>query len=256
MIAGVDARVSGKVKRISAAVATLIVLLLLLIVGGAAWLLYSNVAGLVASAIALEVTEATQAEVSVGTISIDLGAGSADVATLTIANPDGFSDRSAISLEGVVIDLAVFTVIADPIVIERIRVGGAHVLVEQAGADNNLRKILASMRRDRTTAAEADGKRLIVERLEVAGARATLLAPQSGEGREILMPDLVVTAIGRDTGGATVASIAEQAIAPLVRMALESAAAERARGAGAEQSGATEDPLERGAPEAGRDGEP
>ena len=202
-----------------------VVVVLLLLVAGGTWFLYRNLDGLVAGIIEREGSEATQTEVEVGSVSIDLQAGSAGIARLAVANPDGFSEQPAIALQDFAIELDPLAVTSDPLVIERVHVDGAMLLVEQDGTRNNLKTILASVQRLASgDEAQAEGRKLIIERFELTDARATLVVPQLDEEREVRMPEVVLTDIGRATNGATAAAVAKQLLTPIIGMALESAA--------------------------------
>lgn len=234
-----------------------VVVVLVLLVAGAAWFLYRNLDGLVAGIIEREGSEATRTDVEVGSVSIDLQAGSAAIALLAVANPDGFSDQPAIALRDFAIQLDPLAVTSDPLVIERVRVDGAELLVEQAGARNNLETILASVQRlasgDNT---KDDGRKLIIERFELTDARAALLVPQLDERREVQMPEVVLTDIGRATNGATAASVAKQLLTPIIGMALESAAEAGVTDALKERLGETERDITGGLLERLQEGEP
>lgn len=207
-------------------------IVLLVIVAGGIWFLYSNLDSLVAGVIERQGSKATQTDVNVSSVSIDLQAGTAGITSLAVANPEGFTDQPAIALEGFAIDLDPMAVTADPLVIERITVDGARLLVEQAGAKNNLETILSSMEApDEGATEQADARKLIIERFELTGASARLLVPRLDEEREVQMPDVVLTDIGRATNGATATSVAKQLLTPMIRMALESAAASGVRDA-------------------------
>lgn len=203
-----------------------VAIVLVLLVAGGMWFLYRNLDSLVAGIIEREGAQATQTDVEVGSVSIDLQDGTAGISTLAVANPGGFSDQPAIALDDFAIELDPLAVTSDPLVIERIRVDGGRLLVEQAGARNNLETILASVQElaTGTTEPQAEGRKLVIERFELTNARATLLAPQLGEKREVRMPEIVLTDIGRATNGATAASVARQLLTPIIGMALESAA--------------------------------
>lgn len=203
-----------------------VAIVLVLLVAGGMWFLYRNLDSLVAGVIEREGTEATQTDVEVGGVSIDLQDGTAAIASLAVANPDGFSEQPAIAFEDFAIELDPLEVTSDPLVIERIRVDGAHLLVEQEDAHNNLETILESVQRLASGPEEpqAEGRKLIIERFELTNARATLLVPQLDEKREVRMPEIVLTDIGRATNGATAASVTKQVLTPIIGMALESAA--------------------------------
>jgi hypothetical protein len=214
-------------KQTSKVVAGLAVVLLVVVAGGFLYL-YSNLDRLVARLIEEQGSGATQTAVEVGAVSIDLRAGSAGISSLRIANPDGFSNQPAIALRDFAIDLDPMEITSDPLVISDITVDGATLRIEQRGAENNLKTILSSVQRlsaDDQSEPESAGKKIIIDRFELTGASATLLVPQLDEKREVALPQIVVTDIGRASNGATAAAVARQILEPVIRKALESAAA-------------------------------
>jgi len=204
-----------------------LVIVLLLVVAGAVWFVYTNLDSLVADVIEREGSAATETDVTVGSVSIDLGAGSAGISRLAVANPEGFSAGAAIALGDFTIELDPLAVTADPLVIERIAVDGARLLVEQQGTRNNLRTILASLERRASAEPEpeAEGRKFVIKRFELANAGTTLRVPELGEERSFELPQVVLTDIGRATNGATAAAVAEQVLRPVIETALEQAAA-------------------------------
>jgi uncharacterized protein involved in outer membrane biogenesis len=204
-----------------------IAIILLLVIAGGIWFLYSNLDSLVAGIIEREGTQATQTDVSVGSVSIELGEGTAGLSRLAVANPQGFSDAPAVTLEDFDIELDPLAVTEDPLVIRRIAVDGARLLIEQQGTRNNLKTILDSLERQASAEpeAEAEGRKLVIDRFEIANAGATLRVPGSGQERSIELPPVVLTDLGRAGNGATAAELARQVLGPVIRVALERAAA-------------------------------
>lgn len=204
-----------------------VALVLLLLLAGGAWYLHFNLNTIVARIIVDVGSEATQTRVSVGGLFIDVQDGVARIDRLTVANPDGFSEQPAITLENLEIELDPMDAMSDPAIIERVVVDGTQVLVEQAGSRNNLKTILASIERQASErpAEEADGKKLIIERFELTDASAALFIPRLNERHQVQMPRVVLNDIGRATNGATATSVAHQLLGPVIRKALESLAA-------------------------------
>ncbi len=197
----------------------------LLLIAGGAWLLYFNLASIVARLIVEVGSDVTETKVSVGGLSIDVKDGVASMDRLTVGNPDGFSAQPAIALESLAVELDPMAVTSDPLVIDRIAVDGARVLIEQEGTENNLRQILSSIERQSGQPKDTDGRKLIIDRFELTDASATLFIPRLGEEHQLEMPEIVLTDVGRATNGATAAAVAEQLLRPLIRSALQSAAA-------------------------------
>lgn len=197
----------------------------LLVVAGGAWLLYFNLASIVARFIVEVGSDVTETKVSVGGLHIDVTEGSAGMDALTVANPDGFSARPAISLENLAIELDPMVIASDPLVIDRVAVDRVHVLIEQEGTENNLRTILSAIERHSGQPDDSDDRKLVIDRFELTNASATLFIPRLGEEHQLDIPEIVLTDIGRATNGATAAAVAEQLLRPLIRSALQSAAA-------------------------------
>lgn len=203
-------------------------IILLLIIAGGMWFLYTNLDTLVAGIIEREGTDATQTDVTVGSVSIELGEGSAGLSRLAVANPQGFSDTPAITLEDFAIELDPMAVTEDPLVIRHVTVNGARLLVEQQGARNNLKTILDSLESQASAEPEAgaEGRKLVIDRFEIENAGATLSAPGLDREQSIELPPIVLTDVGRASNGATAAEIAEQLLGPVIEVALERAASQ------------------------------
>jgi len=115
----------------------------------------------------------------------------------------------------------------DAIVIKSITVDGARVNVVQQGVRNNLQQLLANLRElqsDESPAPADGGKRLIIDRFTLRGASASVFLADLDETREVTLPDIVVSDVGRASNGATAAEAAQQLLRPLLEAALSSAA--------------------------------
>ena len=234
-----------------------VAIVLLLLVAGGGWFLYRNLDSLVAGVIERQGTEATETAVDVDSVSIDLQAGTAGISSLAVANPDGFSEQPAIAFRDFAIELDPLAVTADPLVIERVQVDGARLLVEQDGARNNLKTILESVQRLSTAEqGQPEERKFVIERFELTDARATLLAPQLDEERQVRLPEIVLTDVGRATNGATAAAVAQQLLTPIINMALETAAEAGVTEALKDRLGETEGDIAEGLLDRLRDAEP
>jgi hypothetical protein len=113
---------------------------------------------------------------------------------------------------------------ADPIVIGEISVEGADILLEQTTAGNNLRKLQEALGSQSTEADTGDGPEVIIERFTLGESRMRVRVPELNESREVRIPQVVVSDIGRAGNGATASEIARQILEPVIRRALESGA--------------------------------
>lgn len=203
----------------------LVVLVLVLLVGGVLFYIGANLDSIVARLIEEKGSEATETRVRVGSVELDVREGTGRIANLTVANPAAFSDSDAISFGAFQIRMDPGAVTADPIVIGEISVDGAEILLEQTTAGNNLRVLQESLGRRSAEETDSDGPQMIIERFVLGESRVQLRVPQVDESREVTIPEVSVSDIGRSSNGATASEVAKQVLEPIIRRALESGAA-------------------------------
>jgi len=202
-----------------------VVLAVLLLIGGAFYYVSANLNGIVARVIEEKGSEATQSEVRVGGVEIDIRGGAGRIANLSVANPEPFSDDPAISFGEFQIRMDPMAVTSDPIVIGEISVSGAEILMEQTSDGNNLRALQEALGRQATGESDAQGPEVIIERFTLGESRVQVRVPQLDESRVVTIPGIVVSDIGRASNGATASEVARQVLEPVIRRSLESGAA-------------------------------
>ena len=209
---------------------SILIILVVLVVVLAAGLFYltSNMNGIVASLIEEQGSAATGTAVGVDGVDIRVSDATAALAGLSVANPAGFNGN-AIELGGFSVTLDPKSLTEDTIVIKDVSVDGARVNVVQQGTKNNLRELLKGLQAGDSgeTAPETQesGKKIIIERFSLIGASASVSMAELGEDREVTLPDLTLTDIGKATGGATGAQVAQQILKPVIESAMTSATA-------------------------------
>jgi hypothetical protein len=201
-----------------------VVLIAVLLVGGALFYLGASLDSIVARLIEEKGSEATETDVRVGDVQLDIREGTGRIANLTVANPAAFSDDAAISFGTFEIRMDPRAVTADPIVIGEISVEGAEILLEQTTAGNNLRALQESLGRQTAGETASDGPQMIIERFVLGESRVQVRVPQLNESREVTIPRVAVSDIGRASNGATASEVAKQVLEPIIRRALESGA--------------------------------
>lgn len=212
-----------------AKISLVVLLAILAVIGVALYQVLANLDSIVARMIEEKGSEATGTSVTVGAVSIDLRAGSGTISGLEVANPPAFSGRPAITFDEIRIEIDPMAATSSPIVIREVRMTGARVLMEQTTAGNNLRTLQGALQQPATAESEADGPGIVIERFLLEDASLEVDVPQLDETRQAGIGRIEVTDIGRATNGATAESVARQIVAPIVRAALDSAAAEGIR---------------------------
>jgi hypothetical protein len=202
-----------------------LLLVVVLVVAGGLWYVSANLDRIVAHLIEEKGSEATQTAVRVGTVDLDIGKGSGRIASMSVANPEGFSKEAAISFGELQIHMDPMAVTSDPIVIGEVAVSGAQILLEQTTDGNNLRTLQTALAQQPADDIAAEGPEIIIERFALAESRVHVRVPQLNESRELALPEIIVSDIGRASNGATASEIAKQILEPIIRRALESSAA-------------------------------
>ena len=160
--------------------------------------------------------EATQTPVNVEDVEISIFSGKGEIRNLTIDNPDGFNTDYSFELGSISIHIDVASVRKDVIVIHEISIDGARLIAEQKLRRNNLRQILSSLRDFADTGEEtAWPANLVIEQLHFTNAQVTLHAPLVSE-KNIDIPDVHVSDIGRSSVGVSVPEAPLRILEPLL----------------------------------------
>jgi hypothetical protein len=113
------------------------------LVAGGAFLLLSNLDGLVKTAIETYGSEAVGSQVSVDSVEIDLTGGTAAIYGFSVANPEGFSDRVMISFSEVSVAIDIGTLNSEIISIDSIVARQPSALYESANGTTNIDTVSA-----------------------------------------------------------------------------------------------------------------
>ncbi len=168
-------------------------------------------------------SDATQAKVTLNEVDLDPIQGSGALKGLIVGNPGGFKTPSAFELGAISLNIDTDTLDKDPIVIKSIAINGPVVTYEKTDGGSNVDAIKANVDAyakkfagDGGGTASQDtggGKKLVIERLTITGGKVKLNAGILGDKTlDASLPDLTLTDIGKDSGGASPADVAKQII--------------------------------------------
>lgn len=205
------------------------------VVIGAVYFLYSNLGGLVKTAIEKYGSEATQAKVSVGSVDITPSSGAGAISKLMVGNPSGFSTPSAFSLGQISLKIDTSTITQNPIVIKEVVIAAPKITYEHASGGSNLDKLKENVTRyagaaggkqggasggDKKAADGKEEKKIIIENLYVRdgqiGISHSLL---KGKTLDASLPTIHLTDIGKGSGGASPAEVANRVIGAISEQA-------------------------------------
>ena len=188
------------------------------LIGGAVVWLSSSLDGLVADAIERYGSEALGAQVSVGSVELDLVAGRGTIRRLRVANPQGFSAGEAVAFDELTVQVDPASVTGSPIVLPQIRLIAPQIRLEvQADGTSNI----DALRRNAQAYAPSEGGsagepsavgegdtsgdvvRLRIASIQMeAGGIAADLRAVGDEEREVPLPAFQLTDVGGARGAA------------------------------------------------------
>lgn len=222
-------------------------LAIFVLVGAGLYYVLSNLNGIVATLIEEQGSLATQTPVRVSGVDIKLREATASISGLTVGNPEGF-DGNAIELGEFSIALDAGSLTSDTIIINDILVAGARLNVIQQGRNNNLQALmnnLSSGEAEEESSSESSTQ-LIIDKFTLEGAGASVSIPDLDEMRDVDLPTIVVTDVGRKSSGATGAEVARQLLEPVIQKAITAAASQSIMDRATQEIGSAVDGLMRG----------
>lgn len=144
-------------------------------------------------------SEMTGTAVTVDRVSISPFSGSGIISGFRVANPDGFSRPNALEIEDFSIELDLFSLFSDEIVVHEIVITTPAVYVEQKMPENNINEIMSNMRD--VSSYEASDASIVIERFVMTDGSAELYTEIGGEQTaRVDINDIELTDLGRGGG--------------------------------------------------------
>ncbi len=210
--------------------------------------------GAVAATVERYGSAVTGTDVHVAGVDLALTEGRADLAGITIDNPNGYETDYAVRVGHASVTLDVGSLAGEVPVIDELTLDGALINAEQREKASNLTDIQSHATATSGDAPpSAEGGRIIVKRFRLSDARLLLTSEYLSEPEELQLRDIVVNDIGAATGGATYSEAAEAMLQPVLAAA-RTAAGERLKAVAAgAASDAVRDKLDEEADEIEKD---
>ncbi len=182
----------------------------------------TNLGSVVKSAIETVGPRVTQSDVTVEEVEISVSEGTAALAGLVVGNPEGYQTERAMRLGRIDVRLDTGSVTGDTIVIHEVVIDGPEMTYEVGNPRSNFQQLqknaedFAARNGGGGSAEPAEGsggKKLVIENLYVRNAKVSVSAPFL-QGREAgtRIPEIHLTDIGKDSGGATPAEVAARTL--------------------------------------------
>ncbi len=190
---------------------------LLVIVLGISIYVFSSLDGIVKNAIETYGSEATGTQVSVANVKIALKSGAGKISGLNVGNPKGYSASNVFELGEISTKIDTGTVTENPVIIDELIIRSPVVFYEinKAGVSNVdvLKKNLAQAGGASEKASEeSTGKPLkfIIRKLVVEGGKASVrIAALGNTVQHVNIPRIRLSDVGKKSGGATAAEVAQ-----------------------------------------------
>jgi hypothetical protein len=195
-----------------------IVVVLLVIVAAGAWFLFANLDSIVKAAVEKVGSDVTGTQVTLDNVEISLTSGKGSLLGYRMTNPSGFESDDAFKFDEVTVVVDTASVTSDPVIIKEILIAKPEVTYEIGNSGANLDAIQSNVKdyaAGQSSGGQADsggeGPKFIIEKLSLQGGKVNVLATQFPDNKmSSPLPDIHLTDIGKDGGGATPGEIAQQ----------------------------------------------
>lgn len=166
----------------------------------------------------------TGTPVELDTVDIRVLAGSASISGLAIGNPEGYQQPYIFSLDSVLVEIDLPSMLEDVIVIERIFIQSPEIIYEGANSSDNFRALLENIAANMPASEDSEeaagpAKKIIIDDFVLAGGMVTARHQVlNGKVLDLPLPEMRLQGIGRETNGATAEEAARQVIRQITQM--------------------------------------
>jgi len=186
--------------------------LLIVVIAGLVFV-WSNLDGIVKDAIQTYGSEATKTQVRVADVTLKLESGHASIRGLNVGNPAGFSDPNIFELGEITVKVDTSTVNQNPIIIDEIIIKAPAVVYEinKSGVSNvDVLKKNLGVSKGSSSSSSGDEVKMIIRTLVVEGTKAKVrIAALGGKEQSVSLPAIRLKDVGKKSGGATAAEVAQ-----------------------------------------------
>ena len=210
-------------------------LVLIVLIAGGVYFVFSNLNDIVKAAVEEAGTRATGVSVTLGKVDIDVTGGKGAIGNLNVANPAGFQTDYVFNLGDISVALDLASLQSNPIVVKEVVVTSPKVIYELGDGGSNvdvIQKNVESFTNQLSgggnsgssgSSSSGDGGsgeevKVVIDNLYIRGAEVSVSAGFL-QGKELGtgLPEIHLTDIGKDSGGASPGEVAGQVIDELTK---------------------------------------
>lgn len=193
-------------------------LLLILLIAGALYV-YMNLGALVKRGIETYAPEILNVAVTVDSVGLMPLTGKGSISGFTIANPEGYEGSTAIGLGDFQLILDPKSLTSDTVVIEKISIDTPELnFIQNKSGGSNFQTLIDNITRntesdETATADEATTSetKLIIDEFSLSNVIISAQSPLlPGQNIQVPIPDILLSGLGREAGGALPADIAKE----------------------------------------------
>ena len=187
------------------------------------------VSPLIKASVAVAGPQILGTEMSVADVDFSLFSGEVGVSKIVVKNPKGFSDNNAFSVGDIHVAVDLTSLSSDTVVIKNIEIQSPAIRYEKGDEISNFEAImnhLSSLDNSARTGGRGESaegkpvsdtpnkKKVVIDRLSITGAKVTF-AGGARSGLTLPLPPIVLTDIGRNSSGITLAEVGKEVVGSL-----------------------------------------
>ena len=202
------------------------VILIVAVVGVGAYVLLSSLDSVVKTAVEQIGSDATGTKVTLNEVEISPTSGFGALRGFRMTNPQGFAEGDAFKFDEISLTIDIWTMLSDPVVIKEIVIAKPEITYAIGEGSSNVDEIeknvndYAGAEDSGGGGGSSEGPKIIIENLYMRDGTVTVSAPGlTDETLSAPLPDIHLTDIGKDGGGATPGEVASQAMAAIAASA-------------------------------------
>lgn len=198
---------------------------LVVVIGVVLFFVLSSLDSIIKAAVEKYGSEVTQVKVRLDQAEVSITSGEGALRGLTVGNPEGFKTDRAFSLGEISVVLDVGTVTQDPVVIKEIVISAPEVTYELGSGGSNIDAIRRNVNayvgtgqgkaKEKSASKDDDkeGRKLVIQHLYVKKGKVNVSATMlKGKKLSAPLPDIHLTDIGKEKGGAEPGEVVEKLV--------------------------------------------
>ncbi len=201
----------------------------LLVVGVALFFVNKYLGDIIVKGVEKVGPDLTQTSVDLGTVSVQLLAGNAQVEKVVIGSPKGFKAPYAFNLKEVKLDLAPKSLLDEVVIINKVYIDSPSLNFEQGKKGSNISAIMDNVNKALAKHKKADAgkggekkeaaeKKIIIDDFTLLNAKvAVSTALTGGKPLEVTLDKIHLTGVGRKEKGVTVAEAVFEIVGVITR---------------------------------------